>query len=88
MTEQRTSFYLEPFFGLLFAVYSQHQSVCPLVDDLQLVLLLLAVFWDVSDTAAGQEELHLRGLVFRRLIALRNIMTRQTVRDAFSLVNV
>lgn len=54
-------------------MHGEHQSVCSLVDDLQLVLLLLAVFGDVSDAAAGQQELHLRSLVFRGFIALRHV---------------
>lgn len=43
--------YLEPLFGLFLALHRQHQSVGPLVDDLQLVLLLFSIFGDVSDAA-------------------------------------
>lgn len=43
--------YLEPLFSLFFALNGQHQGIGALVDDLQLVLLLLAVFGDVSDAA-------------------------------------
>lgn len=43
--------YLEPLFGLFLALNGQHQGVSSLVDDLQLMLLLLAIFGDVSDAA-------------------------------------
>lgn len=46
-----SSSYLQPLLGLFFALHSQHQGVRPLVDDPQFVLLLLAVFGDVSDAA-------------------------------------
>lgn len=67
-----TSFsYLEPLLGLFFTLHCKHQGVCPLVEDLQFVLLLLlAIFRDVHDAAAWQDEFHLWGLVFRRLVAL------------------
>lgn len=67
-------FYLQPLLSLLFALHSQHESVCPLVDNLQFVLLLLAIFGDVGDAAPGQSQLHLRGVVFGRLVALRGRM--------------
>lgn len=51
MLNWTTIFYLQPLLSLLFALHSQHESVCPLVDDPQFVLLLLAVFGDVGDAA-------------------------------------
>ena len=40
------------------------------MDDLQLMLLLLAVLGDVSDAAPRQAQLHLRGVVFGGLVTL------------------
>lgn len=64
------SFYLQPLLSLLFALHGQHESIRPLVDNLQFVLLLLAVFGDVGDAAPRQSQLHLRGLVFGGLVTL------------------
>jgi len=56
------------------------------MDDLQFMLLFLAVFGNVCDTAARQEELHLWSLVFGGLVALRE--RERHIREAVYLINI
>lgn len=41
------------------------------MSDFQFVLLLFAIFWDVCNTAAIQQQLHLRLLILGTFIALK-----------------
>lgn len=70
-SEATATGYLQPLFGLLLTLDGKHQRVRALLSNLQLVLLLLAVFWDVGDAAALERQFHLRLLVLGTFIALR-----------------
>jgi len=63
--------YLEPLLCLLLALHGQNQRICPLVDYLKFMLLLFAIFRNVSDATPIQSQLHLGGLVFGGLVTLK-----------------
>lgn len=71
-SETNVTTHLQPLLGLLLTLDRQNKGVCALLRDFQLVFLLFAVFRDIRDVAALEQQFHLRLLVLGTFIALHS----------------